>query len=320
MEWVEVHGRTIEGCTEEALKELGVERDRVEIEVVQEPKPGFLGIGGRDAIVKVSVAPPKKRRRRRRRKRGGDGDDGAEARGSRDGGRGGDKKASSDRGRGGNDRKSDDRKKDDRRKDDRKKDGGRDRTRRAEKPAPAGGNGRGNGRKSEGSSMNDTADIAEQEQVAKEFLVGLVGAFGLEGTVETRVEDDILYMDLTGGQTEALVGPKGSVMQSVLELTRTVVQRKTHGAPRMRIDIAGYNERRREALKIYAGKLADEVLEHGGEIMLEPMNPADRKVVHDAVADIDDVRSFSEGEDPNRSVVIALADGVAPRRSTSDEE
>ncbi|MBT8214259.1 MAG: single-stranded DNA-binding protein [Acidimicrobiia bacterium] len=168
--------------------------------------------------------------------------------------------------------------------------------------------------------MTETPDIAEQEQVAKDFLTGLVTAVGLEGDITTRVEDDVLFMDISGEQTQALVGAKGAVMQSVLELTRTVVQRKTHGAPRMRLDIAGYGERRREALRIYAAKLADELLEHGGEIMLEPMNPADRKVVHDAIADIDDIRSFSEGEDPSRSVVLTLEDGVEPRGSSSSDE
>jgi spoIIIJ-associated protein len=149
------------------------------------------------------------------------------------------------------------------------------------------------------------ASMEEQAEVASSFLSGLLEAFGLEGTVETRTEDDILYLDVQGEQTEALVGPKGSVMQSVLELTRTVVQRKTFGAPRMRIDIAGYAERRREALRIYAAKLADRVLSERGEVMLEPMNAADRKVVHDAVTEIDGVRTFSEGQDPDRAVVIA---------------
>ena len=149
------------------------------------------------------------------------------------------------------------------------------------------------------------ADIEQQAEIAKAFVDGLIEAFGLEGDVATRIEDDVLYIDINGEQTEALIGPRGSVMQSILELTRTVVQRKTYGAPRMRIDISGYAERRREALNIYARKLADRVLSEGGEVMLEPMNPADRKVVHDAVAEIEGVRSFSEGEDPHRSVVIA---------------
>ena len=150
----------------------------------------------------------------------------------------------------------------------------------------------------------EQASIEEQAKVAVEFLEGLVAAFGLEGPVTSRIDDDVLYLNV-GGETEALVGNRGAIMQSVLELTRTVVQRKTFGAPRMRLDIAGYAERRREALTIYAGRLAERVKEEGGEVALEPMNPADRKVVHDAIGEIDGVKSFSEGEDPNRSVIIA---------------
>lgn len=163
-------------------------------------------------------------------------------------------------------------------------------------------------------------DVEAQAAVVGEFLDGLVDAFGLDGTVATRVEDDVIIADLTGEQTEALVGAKGVIMQSVGELTRTVVQRKTHRRARLRLDIGGYLERRREALRIYTAKLAAQVLEEGGELMLEAMNPADRKVVHDAVVDIDGVRSFSEGEEPNRSVVIALAPGVEPTGGTSMED
>ncbi len=149
--------------------------------------------------------------------------------------------------------------------------------------------------------------IEERAAVAAEFVEGLLDAFGLEGEVTTTVDVDenILRLDVTGDQTEALVGRKGVIMQSVLDVARTVVQRKTFGAPRMRIDINGYGERRREALRIYATRQADRVLGDGGEIMLEPMNAADRKVVHDAVAEIDGVQSYSEGEDPDRAVVIA---------------
>lgn len=154
----------------------------------------------------------------------------------------------------------------------------------------------------------EPAPIEEQAEVATAFLDGLLEAFGLEGAVESRVEEEVLYLDVLGEQTEALVGPKGSTMYSVLELTRTTVQRKTYGAPRMRIDIAGYGARRREALSIYTRKLADQVLADGGEIMLEPMNAADRKVVHDAAAEIDGIRTHSEGDDPRRAVVISPAE------------
>ena len=148
-------------------------------------------------------------------------------------------------------------------------------------------------------------DLNEQATVVNDFLVGLLDAFGLEGAVETSVEgDDIIIANVTGEQAEALIGPKGSILQAILELTRTVVQRKTQAGARLRLDIGGYTERRREALKIYASKLVERVVEDG-EVMLEPMNPADRKAVHDVVAESDGVKSYSEGEEPRRSVVIS---------------
>ena len=151
-------------------------------------------------------------------------------------------------------------------------------------------------------------DLNEQAAVVNDFLVGLLDAFGLEGDVETSVEgEDIIIANVTGEQAEALIGPKGSILQAILELTRTVVQRKTQAGARLRLDIGGYTARRREALKIYAARLVEQVVEDGEEVMLEPMNPADRKVVHDAVAEVDGVRSYSEGEEPRRSVVISPA-------------
>jgi spoIIIJ-associated protein len=93
---------------------------------------------------------------------------------------------------------------------------------------------------------------------------------------------------------------------------KIVVQRKTHHRARIRLDIAGYSERRREALGIYSKRLSEQVLADGQEVMLEPMHPGDRKVVHDAVAEIEGVRSWSEGEEPHRSVILGLAPGFSP--------
>jgi spoIIIJ-associated protein len=296
MEWVEVQGKTVDLAVEVAIGELGLEsKDDAQIEIIQEAKPGFLGMGGREAIVKVTRAPKQRRRRRRGR---GKGDDSPRSQNQ-----GSASKKQSSSSKNGNGDRQDTR-------SNQKSGGG--------KPKQ----GQGNGKRRQENQMSETqsesqrtprddrpeqAPIEEQAEVAAAFIRGLLEAFGLEGEVSTRIEDRVLYLDVTGEQTEALIGPKGSVMYSVLELTRTVVQRKTYGAPRMRIDIGGYVERRREALKIYAGKLAAQVIEDEDEVMLEPMNAADRKVVHDAVAEIDGVRSYSEGEDPRRAVVIAFS-------------
>jgi len=295
MEWVEVQGKTVDVAVQVAIGELGLaSKDDAEIEVIQEAKPGFLGMGGRDAIVKVTRAPQQRRRRRRSR---GKGDEAS--------------KSSPAGSQGKNQPRSSNNK-----------------NRKDKQPNHRSGGSKPkqdqtNGKRRQENQMSDTqsesprkprddrpeqAPIEEQAEVAASFIKGLLDAFGLEGEVTTRIEDRVLYLDVSGEQTEALIGPKGSVMYSVLELTRTVVQRKTYGAPRMRIDIAGYVERRREALKIYAGQLAEQVIEDQGEVMLEPMNAADRKVVHDAIAEIDQVRSYSEGEDPRRAVVVAYVE------------
>ena len=264
-EWVEAEGQTVELAVKVAMDELGIaSADEAEVEILQQPKQGFHGLGGQAAVVKVSKKRRSpKRRRRRRRPRGGTGEQQKVARGGQ-------------------------------RPKQKPKKGRAD---RSQKPK------RGRDRE-ESAVTTPEIDIDDQAALAKEFLEGLLEAFGLEGNVATRVEESILFLDVTGDQTEALVGPKGAILQAIHELTRTVIQRKTFRAPRMRLDIAGYNERRRAALKIFAGQVAEQVLDGGGEVMLEPMNPADRKVLHDAVGEIEGVRSFSEGEDPRRSVVV----------------
>ncbi len=300
---VELSRKTVEEAISDGLKELGLTSpDEAEVTIVSEGKAGFLGLG-RELAVVVMRPKPKERKRRRRRRRGGSGDE------SRRGGdttpkmSGSAERTAKPKPRGGGGSGS--RQKSHESKSE--KSGGR---------SGGGRNGRSDRANTEGTSTKresqavnkerpEQADIETQATVSREFLEGLLDAFGLEATVTSRIEDDILLLDVAGEQSEALVGQRGAVLDAVLELTRTVVQRKTFGAPRMRLDIAGYTERRREALRIYAAKLAEKVKESGGELMLEPMNPADRKVVHDTIADIDGVRSFSEGEDSDRAVVVA---------------
>ncbi len=291
---VELSRKTVDEAIADGLKELGLSsRDEAEITVVSEGKPGFLGIGREMAVVVLRPKPQQRRRRRLRRRKGGANGNGNGRSEARSGG-----KQRQKQGQGQS-------------KSSKPQQTGQSKKQNEDRPKNRGSSGQSNRKPNtrESAAVNkerpEQADIATQAEVACGFLEGLVEAFGLEAEVSSRIEDDILFLDVSGDQSEALVGQRGAVLDSVLELTRTVVQRKTFGAPRMRLDIAGYTERRREALRIYAGKLAEKVKEGGGEIGLEPMNPADRKVVHDAIAEIDGVRSFSEGQDQDRAVVIA---------------
>ena len=129
---------------------------------------------------------------------------------------------------------------------------------------------------------------------------------GAVDVVEEAADDDAIEMVVTGRELGLLVGQKGVTLNALQELTRTVVQRKADGAKtdRLRVDVAGYRARRTEALQGFAAKIAADVLESGSEKLLEPMGPADRKVVHDAVNGIDGVETGSEGEEPRRRVII----------------
>jgi spoIIIJ-associated protein len=149
------------------------------------------------------------------------------------------------------------------------------------------------------------ADKNEQLKVSTEFLDGLIKTFGLDGSVEGEIEDENLVVKVKGEQTEALVGDKGFIIRSLHELTRTVVQRKTGAGTRLRLDVADYASKRKEALTIYAERLSKQILEDKQEVMLEPMNSVDRKTLHDAAAQFDGIRSYSEGREPYRSVVFA---------------
>lgn len=151
-------------------------------------------------------------------------------------------------------------------------------------------------------------DPAAVGQAATEFLSGLAEAFGVKASVSVNREDDEIEVRVDGTDLGLMVGPSGATLLAIQDLTRVASQRRLGDQDtRLRIDIAGYRERRREALSRFAQKVASEVVESGQARMLEPMTSADRKIVHDTLAEIDGVTTRSEGEDPRRRVVVEPA-------------
>jgi spoIIIJ-associated protein len=151
-------------------------------------------------------------------------------------------------------------------------------------------------------------DPAVVGQAASEFLSGLVAAFGTKGDVTVHREDGEIEVRVDGTELGLMVGPGGATLLAIQDLTRVASQRRLGDQDsRLRIDIAGYRERRREALSRFATKVADEVKETGSARMLEPMSSADRKIVHDTLVEYEGVTTRSEGEDPRRRVVVEPA-------------
>jgi spoIIIJ-associated protein len=327
VEWVETTGKTVEEAKDAALDQLGVDDQDAEFEVLEEPRAGLFGRLRGEARVRARVRPtqprPKAERRDRRGRPGKDG-------------RGGDRKRRNDRkpsapkeapattaepdaavavleaadtapaeatapaepaangadGAAGGERST----------------GTRRRSR--------GGRGGGGNRGSRGPTEQDDdqediqmtdAQLTEQGEVVREFLVDLLDAFGLDGQVTaTPADESAVELAVEGADLGLLIGPKAATLEAVQELSRSVLQRSRPGEShaRIRVDVGGYRAQRREALARFVTKLAEEVRDSGVQKALEPMSPPDRKVVHDTVNEIDGVRTMSEGEDTRRRVVI----------------
>ena len=146
--------------------------------------------------------------------------------------------------------------------------------------------------------------VAEGE-IAGDYLEELLDLLDFDGDIDLDVEGDRAVVSIDGGSDLAkLVGRKGEVLDALQELTRLAVHQKTGERSRLMLDIAGWRRRRREELAALGDKVARRVLETREREQLSPMTPFERKIVHDAVAAVEGVRSESEGVEPSRRVVV----------------
>jgi spoIIIJ-associated protein len=151
----------------------------------------------------------------------------------------------------------------------------------------------------------DPEEILEDaREDALDFLEGLLDAMEADGDVLAEITDDgTVAAEITGGDGGLLIGSRGQTLEAMQELLRTVVQRQAQTRVRVSLDIEGYRGRRRDSVRRLAEQMAERTLEEG-EVELEPMNAYERKIVHETVAGIDGVSSFSEGQEPRRRVLL----------------
>ena len=156
-------------------------------------------------------------------------------------------------------------------------------------------------------SEEEAPEPPEPEEVlatAVEFMEGLLEAMGLEGEIDSSIDDETAFLDVRGEELGLLIGRRGQTLEALQELCRTAVQRRLRSRVRLLVDVEGYRARRRASLADYARAMAERAKRRGTEIELEPMNAYERKIVHDAVGEVEGATSFSEGEEPNRKVVV----------------
>ena len=141
-----------------------------------------------------------------------------------------------------------------------------------------------------------------EAEIAADYLEELLDIADLDGDIDTYIEGDRAHVSIVS-QSEVLVGSNGEVLDALQELTRLAVMTETGDRSRLMLDVAGYRERRRKELVALATDAVAEVRSTSDRVPLAPMNPFERKIVHDAVAAAG-LTSESEGEEPRRHVVV----------------
>ena len=150
-----------------------------------------------------------------------------------------------------------------------------------------------------------SADLLVREgDIAGDYLERLLDIADVDGDIDMDVEGERAVVAIVGEGLDALVGPGGTVLEALQELTRLAVVQQTGVRSRLMLDVGGWRAARKTELTALGASAAAGVLSSGEPVRLAPMTPFERKVVHDAVSAVDGVHSESEGTEPERRVVV----------------
>jgi len=145
----------------------------------------------------------------------------------------------------------------------------------------------------------------EPAQRVREILERVVEALGLEGGVEVSEDDDRILATVEGEDVGLLIGRRGQTIDAVQLLCYRAAFQGSNERKRVVVDAAGYRDRRRELVEGQADRAAARALETGKDIELEAMTPTESKVVHDHLVERAGIETFSEGDEPERCVIVA---------------
>ena len=155
----------------------------------------------------------------------------------------------------------------------------------------------------EDEDSDDEENTLEGEaEIAADYLEELLDIADLDGDIDTYIEGERAHVSIVS-ESEILVGERGEVLDALQELTRLAVMTETGDRSRLMLDVAGFRDRRRQQLVAQASAAVERAVSTKQPVPLEPMNPFERKIVHDAVASAG-LSSESEGDEPNRHVVV----------------
>ena len=267
-------GKTIDLAIEAALSQLQMDRDSVSVEVLENPKAGFLGIGAAPAKVKVTYEVP----------------DEAPKPALSSASRSKPKKAApkQEEAKPINPQPKQEAPK-------------AEKPRQEKKPAEP--------KPQQPKVVREYAPAAEgsMEEKIEIFIKGLLEHMGSDAVPHAWKEDDTYRVDLVGEHLGMLIGRRGETLDAIQHLTNYSINRDNSKRTRINVDAECYREKREESLKRLAAKVAGKVVKYRRNITLEPMNAYERQVIHATLQDVPDVTTFSTGTEPNRRVVVSYS-------------
>ena len=268
-QFIDVTGKTEEEAIQNALRQLGLDRDDVSVEILERAKSGFLGLGSCPAKVRVSYGPEEEEEPAAPAE--------AEARQEEP------KPVKAER-KPRQERKA------------------------AEKPAAPAEEPEAAPEEKQPETVQTLGEEVDDEkaQAIRKFLSGLLEQ--MESTAEIHiylVEKGRYKVILEGKGLGALIGRRGETLDAIQQLTSYAVNRSGSGRVRVQLDAENYREKREQSLQHLARKVAAKVTKYRRSVTLEPMNAYERHVIHTALQDVPNVTTYSTGTEPNRRVIVA---------------
>ena len=283
MNHVEATGKTIEDAVRSGLVQLGLTRDEVTVEVLSEPKSGFLGIGSKPAVVRVTAKEEAEHVLQRQqedvRKAEEAEKQAADAAGIAEAEPPCPEEPVSAPAESEIDHPAD---------------GAKDSV--AASPAD------------EAADQKEDFTAEEAAAKAREFLQEVLKNMGMQVVIEKMIKPDKIILHLPGKNLGILIGKHGQTLDALQYLTNLTTNQGKETRHFIMLDVENYRHRREETLKQLALRLSGRVKKKGDRVVLEPMNGYERKIIHVALQDADHVRTESEGQDPYRHVVIYYAE------------
>ena len=148
--------------------------------------------------------------------------------------------------------------------------------------------------------------IINKEEIIRSYLRKIYDCLDIRIDVRVEEEEDTVRVFVTGEGSSILIGRHGESLDGLQTIVNIYLTKETDEHKRLILDIEGYREKRETSLVAYAKKVAQKVMYSRRAIKLDPMNPYERRIVHFALQDNTKITSFSEGEEPNRRIVLAL--------------